>query len=79
MWSFIAHIQYYNEADNKEEVEIIAFNAPGFIEATQIIVEHYGNSLMAILELEPISDLSIFYIDSDIESKIRSNPNNSWS
>ena len=79
MWSFIAHIQYYNEADNKEEIEIIAFNAPGFVEATQIIAEHYGNSLMAILKLEPISDLPIMYINSDIEHSIRSIEENSWS
>lgn len=78
MWSFIAHVQWYNEIENKEEIEIIAFNAPGFVEATQIIVENYGNELMAILELEPISDLSIIHIDNDIESKIRSNTNNSW-
>lgn len=78
MWTFIAHIQWFDETINDDKIDIVAFNTPGFKEAMDILINHYGKTLNAIRYLEPISDLPIIYINSDIEHSIRSIEENSW-
>lgn len=73
---FIANIDYF-EHDTGDGSDIVALVAEDFVHAMTQIEEAYGKMLNGV-QLEPISDSNLIYLDKDTENKIRENPYNEF-
>lgn len=75
MW-FIAHVNSYNQYDNKDETDNILIYANNYTEAMERIEEAYGKSIEEITLLEAISDSTVLYLSTEAEQEIRDNEYN---
>ena len=75
MW-FIAHVNSYNQCDNKDETDNILIYANSYTEAMECIEEAYGKSIEEITLLEAISDSTVLYLSTEAEQEIRGNEYN---
>ena len=75
MW-FIAHVNSYNQCENKDETDNILIYANNYTEAMERIEEAYGKSIEEITLLEAISDSTVLYLSTEAEQEIRDNEYN---
>lgn len=75
MW-FIAHVNSYNQCDNKDETDNILIYANSYTEAMERIEKAYGKSIEEITLLEAISDSTVLYLSTEAEQEIRDNEYN---
>lgn len=76
---FVAHIETYDEANNKDITDRIIFTAEDYKDAIDAIFCEYDESDVTRIQLlEPIGYGNIIFMDEEAESRIRHNAYNTF-
>ena len=76
---FIAHVEVYDDFDNKNTVDRVIFPAANFPTAMEFLDSYYHDHIEKVLLLEPISDADIMiHLDEIAEAHIRQHEYNSF-
>lgn len=76
---YIAHIEVYDEANNKDTTDRIIFTAESYEDAVSAIFCEYNESdVNRITLLEPIAYGNIIFLDEETEAGIRHHAYNTF-
>lgn len=75
---FIAHIEIWDENKNDFVEDKILFFANNYPDATQAIIDYFGNAIERITLLEAITDNSVIVLNDIAETHIRKEPMNGF-
>lgn len=76
---FIAHVDIWDETENDYVEYKILFFANDYPDATQVIIDFFGESnIERITLLEAITDNSVIVINNEVEKYIREEPINGF-
>ena len=69
---YIAHVEVYDDFDNKNVIHKVALDAENWSEAMDKLVNHFGEDEIEVIKLlEPITDNCVIHIDDIAEAHIR--------
>lgn len=75
---FIAHVENWDENKNDFVEDRILFSAHNYPDATQTIVDFFGDTVERITLLEAITDNSVIILNDIAETHIRKEPMNGF-
>lgn len=75
---FIAHVENWDEDKNDFVEDKILLSAHNYPDATQAIVNYFGDTIERITLLEAITDNSVIVLNDIAETNIRKEPMNGF-